>query len=291
MMKKILCILIGSMLVCGSSAYASSWKELHEKADALTVAEAEDRIAQEPDTKEALYVLGLCFLNAHQNQQALETFQKITAQDKDMLGARWGVAEVLRRQHKVQEAESILQELVKKYPQFPPAFVSLAYIKYLVLDFRSSVALAQSVLAMDQGLVDTSNLVRAYLLVGGGKGMLAHYGGVVAKVANGLRVMPYLRKAERLQPQAPGVLFGLGSYFLLAPPIAGGDIDKALAYLEKAVEIDPLFVDVYVRLAQAHKEKNDLASYELFLEKALSLDPKNELALDVKSGVCKFVCP
>jgi len=99
-----------------------------------------------------------------------------------------------------------------------------------------------------------------------------------------------LDKAQRLQPDSPVVLFGLGSYYLLAPVIAGGNKTKAEEYLNKAVKVDPYFADVYVRLAQLAKIKGQKEKYDFYMNKALEIDPGNELALDTKSGSCKFIC-
>ena len=85
-------------------------------------------------------------------------------------------------------------------------------------------------------------------------------------------------------------MFGLGSFYLLAPAFAGGDINKAEEYLKKALAADPLFADVYVRLAQVYKLKGDKDNYRFYLEKAFKVDPENQLAVDIKSGKCKFIC-
>ncbi|HQP91160.1 MAG TPA: hypothetical protein PLU24_00615, partial [Candidatus Omnitrophota bacterium] len=127
--------------------------------------------------------------------------------------------------------------------------------------------------------------------VGAAKGMLAHYGGPVSRMVNGLAVAGYLKAGERLQPDKPAVIFGIGSYYLLAPPVAGRDIDKAEKYFKKAINADPLFSDVYVRLAQVYQMKGRPEDYKKYIDKALSVDPGNEIALDVKSGKCRFVCP
>ena len=86
------------------------------------------------------------------------------------------------------------------------------------------------------------------------------------------------------------VLFGLGSFYLLAPALAGGNIDKAQEYLEIAVKNDSLFADAYVRLAQVYKIKGNDEKYRLYLDKASQIDPENELIADIKNKRCKFIC-
>ncbi len=150
--------------------------------------------------------------------------------------------------------------------------------------------LTLKVIQQGRDKVDLSNYARAYSVYAGAKGMIAHYGGPVSKAINGLAVKSNLDKAAKLQPDAAGVLFGLGSYYLLAPALAGGDKTKAEIYFKKAIAADPLFADVYVRLAQLYKIKGDKEKYNLYLAKALEIDPGNELAIDTKSRSCKFIC-
>jgi tetratricopeptide (TPR) repeat protein len=146
------------------------------------------------------------------------------------------------------------------------------------------------VITAGQERVDLSNYVRAILIYAGSKGMIAHAGGVISKLVNGTAIYPNLKKAEKLKPKDPGVLFGLGSFYLLAPVMAGGNLSRALDYLERCLDADPGFADAFVRLAQLYKAKGDLNKYALYMDKAFALDPENELALDIQSGKCDFIC-
>jgi Tfp pilus assembly protein PilF len=232
----------------------------------------------------------LVYLNLHQDDKAKEAFEASLNIDQGAFEARWGVAEVMRRQHEPAKAATALKDIVRSHPEFSPAYISLAYIKYMDMDFEGAVRLALIVMQMGREKVDLSNYVRAYCLYSGAKGMIAHYGGPLSKAINGLAVKPNLDKAEKLQPNSPGVLFGLGSYYFLAPVIAGGDKRKAETYLKRAIEVDPLFVDAYIRLAQLYKIRGEADKYDIYIKKASSIDPDNELLLDQLSGKCKFIC-
>jgi tetratricopeptide (TPR) repeat protein len=196
----------------------------------------------------------------------------------------------LRRQHKISEAQNLLNEVLKKQPEFYPAAISLAYAKYIQMDFEGSVRLAKRVIEAGRENSDLSNYVRAYCIYAGAKGMIAHYGGPLSKLINGTAAKPNLDKAEKLQPDSPGVLFGLGSFYLLAPKLVGGDKVKSEEYIKKAIKADPNFADAYVRLAQIYKIKGDIVAFHKYLDKALEIDPGNDLALDFKSGACKYIC-
>jgi len=278
------------LLVQAPFSYAFDWKEIHEKADIITPAVALVNVEENPDSLDSLYLLGLVYLNEYRNNEAEKVFEKMLSQDPNIWEAQWGLAEVFRRQRKLDKSEKILDDVIESNPGFSPAYISLAYLKYVQRDFKASIKLAREVIDQGKDNVDLTNFVRAYCLVAGGQGMLAHYGGPLAKLAHGTRVLPNLKKAEELQPDSPAVLFGLGSYYLLIPKVLGRDIDKAEQYLLRAIAIDQNFPDAYVRLAQVYQAKGDSGKYKMYLNKALALDPENELALDALQGKCAFAC-
>lgn len=272
------------------SVYALDWKTLHEQADKKGLSAAIARAQENSGSIDNLYVLALAYLNLHKDNESGEAFTKTLALDPELIEAKWGLAEVARRRHEVDKSEALLKEVLSADPGFYPAYITLAYIRYVQQDFNEAVRLASIVIKAGRNKVDLSNRTRAYLLRGGTKGMIAHYGGVFSKLINGTAVFSNLKAAENLQPDSAGVKFGLGSFYLLAPALAGGDLVKAEAYLAKAVKIDPLFADAYVRLGQLYKLKNNEGKYRQCLNKALQIDPGNELALDVSEGRCKFIC-
>ena len=271
-------------------AYSMNWQSLHNQADNLSLAVAQEAVAKNTGSVPEQYVLGLVYLNLHQDQAADEIFSRLLADNPDLIEAKWGGAEVLRRRHDVLAAESLLNTVIKTDPQFAPALISLAYIKYSQMDFKASVNLTRRVIQQGRDKEDLSNYVRAYAMYAGAKGMLAYYGGFLSKAIDGLAVKSNLDKAQRLQPNSPAVLFGLGSFYLLAPSIAGGNKAKAQNYLNQAIKADPYFADAYVRLGQLANINGNREKYDFYLQKALEIDSQNELAWDVKSGSCKFIC-
>lgn len=289
-MRKIIILAVLIYFTNLSASGAMDWKGLHNQADSLSLVTAQEMSAKNSKSPSAEYVLGLVYLNLHQDQVADEIFSKLLATNPDLIEAKWGKAEILRRRHDLIAAQSLLNAVIKIDPQFAPALISLAYIKYFQMDFKGAVNLALKVIQAGRDQVDLSNYVRAYALYAGAKGMLAHYGGLFSKAIDGLAVKSNLDKAQKLKPNSPAVLFGLGSFYLLAPAIAGGNQSKAEDYLNQAIKQDPFFADVYVRLGQLAKLKGNPGKFNFYIDKALQIDPQNELAWDIKSGRCKFIC-
>ena len=290
-MKKIYLILLSILFLSQiKPCYGLDWKRIHEEADKKGLADAWYKLEKGLSSPEEAYLVGLLFLNQRKDQEAQKIFQDMLKKDPRSTAAKWGLAETLRRQNKLDESQKLLEVIIQSAPAFSPAYISLAYVKYTRLDFKTTVELARKVIGQGRDAVDLSNYTRAYLLFAGGKGMLASTGGIFAKIGEGTQVLPNLKKAEKLQPDSPAVLFGLGSFYFLAPGIAGGNIDKAKGYLERAVSLDPLFADAYVRLAQVYRAKGDSQKFEEFLSRALEIDPQNTLAGDARSKTCKFIC-
>lgn len=269
-------------------ACALDWPALHEKADRLTLPQALSELKESPDSLDKLYTLALVYLNLYDAVEAEQVFHKMLEIDPDSVEAKWGLAEVLRRQHKNQEGRPILEAIIKANPQYAPVYVTLGYMLFDTKEYYESIRLAFHVLKMGKENVDLTNYTRAYLIVGGANGMIADDGWAFAKLFHGTRILPYLKKAQRLQPDSAGVLFGLGSFYLLAPRFAGGDKKKAFEYLLKVIEVDPHFVDAYARLAQGYKIEGDDVKAKEFLAKAFELDAQNELALRIKENYDKL---
>ncbi|MDD5730684.1 MAG: TRAP transporter TatT component family protein [Candidatus Omnitrophica bacterium] len=289
-MKRIFLSLFFCFVLWPSCLLAADWKVLHERADRTGLIEAKLSARNNPASEDDLYILGLVYFNMHRDNDARDAFNEILRSNPGSIKAKWGEAEFLRRSHELGEAERALLEIIKTAPEFWPAYISLAYVRFIKTDFDGSVRLSEQVLRQGRGKVDLSNYVRAHLLLAGSKGVIAHFGGLVSKLINGVSVYPNLEKAENLKPESAEVKFGMGAFYLLAPPIDGGNINEAEKYLQDAIKLDKYFADPYVRLAQVYGVKGDKAKYEEYLNKALEIDPLNELALDVKSGRCRFIC-
>ncbi|MBD3271366.1 MAG: tetratricopeptide repeat protein [Elusimicrobia bacterium] len=283
-------LLVLGIVFYTQQAYSLPWRILHEIADAKTQTEAERAVSNNPDSLDDQYILALVYLTHHKNQEALDIFSILRTKKTSSIEGTWGTAEVLRRFRDHNKSKELLKTIMETNKEFAPAYITLAYIKYIELDLKETIRLAAHVIDLGRANVDLSNYVRAHLIVGGAKGMRAYYGGPIAKVIHGLPVKSYLNKAQELQPNNPGVYFGLGSYYLLSPGIAGGDLEKAEEYIRKAIDKDPLFADAYVRLAQVFKRKGNQEKFEEYIQKALDIDPDNELANDIQKGLCRFIC-
>jgi len=78
-------------------------------------------------------------------------------------------------------------------------------------------------------------------VLGGAQGLKANRGSLVDKLRFGPQVKGTLERALALAPGNANAQYAVGRYYLEAPAAVGGNPGKSVAYLEKAVTLDPNF--------------------------------------------------
>ena len=217
----------------------------------------------------------LQYLKLRKDSLALIEIEKVLSVKPDDSTALWGKAEALRRNYQFKESEELLNLVLSKYPCHASSLISLSYIRYHDNRFEDALELLRRVLSGPE--LDRENEALAYMLIGSINAKKASLGGFLSKVVYATRIRSYFEKAKNIAPDLSEVHLGLGSFYLLAPWIVGGSLDKAIKELEIAVRLTPDFATANMRLAQAYNKKGDLGKYNFYLQRAKELDPDNEL--------------
>jgi tetratricopeptide (TPR) repeat protein len=216
----------------------------------------------------------LNYLKTRQDNLALEQAQKILSLEPNDLSALWAKAEILRRNYDLKTSEELLNRILNQNPDHIPSLISLSYINYYNNRFSPALKLLKQVLNYPNA--SKENQAMAYMLIGSINAKRASATKFLGKIAYGMRIKNYFEKALGLAPELPEVHLGLGSFYLLAPSFAGGNVDKAIEELETAVKLAPDFATANARLAQAYKKKGNLEEYSFFIQRAKELDPGNQ---------------
>ena len=222
----------------------------------------------------------LNLLKSRQDGYALKEIEKVLSLNPDDATALWAKAEVLRRGYWFAESEKLLNLVLSQDPGHAPSLISLSYIRYHDSRFEEALSLLRRVL--NQPDLDPENKALAYMLIGSINARKACLGGFLCKIAYGTRIKGYFEKAKSIAPDLSEVHLGLGTFYLLAPKIAGGDIDKAIRELETAVSLTPEFATANARLAQAYKRKGDSERHSFYFQRAKGLDPDNEVLRELR---------
>lgn len=227
-------------------------------------------------------VLGDAFklLKNRKDNQALGIFEKVLTTQPDNIDALWGKAEVLRRKRDYKQAEELLNKILSVNPQHVPSLVSLSYIRYKDDKLNEALKLVNRVLKINS--LDKENQALAYMMLGSINSQRSKKGWFFSKIAYGTQIKFYFLKAKELSPDLPEVHLGLGTFYLLAPAIVGGNLDKAFQELELAVKIAPEFATANARLAQAYRKKGNLERCNFYLQRTRELDPENEVLKELK---------
>jgi Tfp pilus assembly protein PilF len=219
-------------------------------------------------------------LKARKDNRALVIFEGILKGQPANREALWGKAEILRRGRKFRESEAILNTVLKNDPQYPPALLSLAYIKYNDNNLKEALSLIKQVLKSKA--LSKENRALAFMMLGTINSRRSQ-GWIVNKIQYGTQIKSYFLKAAELAPELAEIRLGLGTFYLNAPVIAGGSLDKAIEEFEAALKSAPEFATAAVRLAQAYKKKDDHEKYNFYLQRARELDPGNEALRELEN--------
>jgi tetratricopeptide (TPR) repeat protein len=217
----------------------------------------------------------LTLLRARKDKDALAIFEKVLLNQPYNLDALWGKAEVLRRDHEYRESQYLLKKVLKNNPKHAPSLISLAYIRYKDDRLNEAQKLIEKVLR--GAPLNREDEALAYIMLGTINSRYAAKGGLISKIKYGTRIKGYFLKAEKIAPDLPEAHLGLGSFYLLAPAFAGGNLDKAIKELELCVKLSPVFATANARLAQAYKKKGDFKKFNSYFLRAKELEPKNEV--------------
>jgi len=223
----------------------------------------------------------LALLKTRRDKEAGAIFEDILTKDEDNLKALWGKAEVLRRNRQYREAENILKQILSLKPDYDLALISLSHIRYKEGKLEEALSLISQVLNAEE--IEKENEALAYVLLGAINNKRVERGGFITKIAYGTRIKGYFLKAKELAPDSADVRLALGSFYLLAPKIIGGNLERALVELESVLKIAPDFATANARLAQAYKKKRDLEKYNFYLQRTKELDPYNDVLKEIKS--------
>ncbi len=277
-LAEILIILTIFVVVDCWMSLTQEWKVFSET---YSVAKKAKIIKPKELTARVSFNTGFLLLKFRRDNEAMEVFENILSNQPDDYNALWGKAEILRRKNNSKEAELILNGILNKTKESHLASLNtLAYIKYDNNDFKGAVSLVTKVLNIQS--LDNQNKALAFMLLGAINSKRAAEGGLMSKVINVGKIKPYFLKAKELAPDLPEVRLAMGTFYLFAPAIIGGNLDKAIEELETAVGMAPEFVTACVRLAQAYKKKGMQDKYTYYISKAREIEPENGIFRELR---------
>jgi tetratricopeptide (TPR) repeat protein len=285
-MRNILLIII---FICLSSSFAlaSEWKDWADAAVTLSPGAICELENKKEKTKQNVYILTILYYRDNNHVGLKKLFDENVKNITDGPVLKVLKAIILMREHKHQESRNILTGVLQTHPDFYPALIVLSHLHYVQKNFAGAYDIARQLIEKKEEL-SRYHYMLSLLIATGSKGILAKKNMLTALPAY-FEVKGYLAEAQSLMPDSAEVLYGVGSFHLLTPHVAGGNLDKAIWMLEKSKAISPLNTNVHVRLAQAYLAKGDTMAYQKNIARAKELDPRDEVLLDYLSGEKAFL--
>jgi len=284
-MKYILSFFI-ACLFC-SASFADDWKNPADIAVRLLPGEIFSLENKNNKSTQDVYALTIIYYREYQ----LSKLKKLLGDHEKQMPASPALkllkGIIMMWDHRYQESSRILTGIIRVHPDCFPAEVTLAHLEYLQKDFDRSYRRALQMIGKKKEL-SRFHVAVSLMVASGAKGILTKRN-LIKAIPAYFEVNGYLREAQKQMPDSAEVLYAIGSYHLLTPAIAGGDLDKAIVLLQKSRLMTPLNPSVYVRLAQAYRAKGFTAAAQKYINHAMELDPRDELLLDDLSGEKVFL--
>jgi len=285
-MKQILMMIV-FLCLPAAAACGADWKALTDEAVMLSPASVVALEGKEKKSEQDVYVLTLIYYRQyrHAGLKKLLADSGNLPPDSPALSLLQGI--LLMREHQHPQSRAVLNGVLHAHPDFYPALFVLGHQCYLQKDFHQAHALARRLIGKKKDL-SKYHYMASLVLAAGARGFTAPRNWLLAIPAY-FEVTGHFREAKRLMPESAEVLYGLGCFHLLTPSFVGGDIDLAISMLEKSRRLTPLNTQVYVRLAQAYRAKNDESAYRKNIDRAHEIDAQDELLADYLSGEKGFL--
>lgn len=268
-------IILSFFLTTPCQSKGVDWARLTDKAILLTPEQVKILENKESLVDDEVFQLGIIYLRKF-NTEKLKTLQN-RASPESVVNT-WLQAIILMKNHNYIESQEILLKIIEDYPEFYPAQVILINTYFLQKKHKKAYLLAKTLMGK-KDLISKYHYVTSLLFAGASKGLLAQNNPAKSTLAF-FEIKSYFDETQKLMRNSPEVQYGMGAFKLLTPVIAGGSVNKAITYLKRAQAQTPLNPNIYVRLAQAYKRKNNMMKYKEYLSKARQLDSQNKLLLD-----------
>lgn len=191
----------------------------------------------------------------------------------------------------------LLQQVIDSDSNNLTAHYKLAQVYYTIADhastkqekllyFNKGIDYAQKAIRID------ANSVWAHLWYLANLGAATQLKGVFSSLASVAEVKKELELMLELDPQNVWVLNAQANLLYELPGILGGDLDKSIAVLQKAIGIDPNYSILYITLANVYIKKKNYDNARLCLNQVLALENPSPLAdylIDDKPNALKLL--
>lgn len=99
-----------------ASTQIENWQEIHEEKYWMSRDEKQETADKDAVTQESMYLRALANLTLRREEQAESVFRDILELSSDNIQVRWGIAEIDRRNYKLEESRKVLEDIIQDQP-------------------------------------------------------------------------------------------------------------------------------------------------------------------------------
>ncbi|MBS4015339.1 MAG: tetratricopeptide repeat protein [Candidatus Latescibacteria bacterium] len=195
------------------------------------------------------------------------------------------------------ESARILEKTLQTEPDNLTALYKLSQIYYTIADhaptkqeklhcFNKGIDYAQKAIRIDSGSVWAHFWYMANL------GAATQLKGIFSSLASVSEVKREINLVLKLDPVNVWALNAQANVYYELPGILGGDLDKSIEILQRAIAIDPNYSILYISLANVYIKKKDYRNARFYLNQVLTLENPHPLAdyvIDDKPNALKLL--
>jgi len=173
----------------------------------------------------------------------------------------------LIQQKKIEQAQSLLTTILQENKDFAEAHYLLGVVYMMRGDYDHAIAELKDAIAIN------GTEYKYYERLGDAYGLKAQKGSIFSALFVIGDMRSNWEKAIELKPDIVSARERLFSYYLVAPGIAGGDMEKALSLANEVLKLQP--ARGHVLLARYHQKSKEPNKAEQEYLKAVAIDSSN----------------
>ncbi len=168
-LKRFFTLLFVSFLVLPgfSLSRIDNWQDVNEKKCWLSGDEKQEVTSKEVVSSENMYLCALAVRALRQEGKAEALYLDIPELSAVSILARWHLAEIKRRNHKIEECWQIPEKIIRLQPDYVPARIRLAYVFHIKEKYDECLDVVSRIQEKCSDNLDTGSRICTHLMTGG----------------------------------------------------------------------------------------------------------------------------
>lgn len=175
------------------------------------------------------------------------------------------------------QSKNILKEVLEEEPDNEKALWKISRVYYFMGNMESDKEKKLEYYERGKNFAEkliqiNENNPEGHFYLAANLGRIGQVRGVMKSLSLAPKVKGSFEKTLQLDSLHTGAMDGLAVVYYSLPGIFGGDINKSIELLQKAISVDSNYTVLYLDLAKAYKKRNEPEKAKNILEKMLTIE-------------------